>query len=278
MKRRSFFFLVLLAGGSLAVAQADEIKDPVRPPWISAHRGASREAPENTLSAFSKAIEAGADFIELDLRTTSDGRQVCLHDASLKRTTGVDSLLRDMSFNKISQLPAGFRFGPQYAGEKIPSLEEVCQLVSRENKSGSGTVNLCLDCKDIRVDEVIAILNRYDLLSASVFYGDVKTLQAIRNQASGARLLPAFPGVEREDEIIRMLRPFAFDVDWADASAALVARCHRKGIKVFCDLLDEDDNRSAYRKAIGMGVDLIQTDDVDAVRKCLADYRKVTSQ
>ncbi len=274
MMRRSFFFLILLAGGSLAIAQGNEIKDPIRSPKISAHRGASRQAPENTLAAFSKAIELGADFIELDLRTTSDGRQVCLHDASLKRTTGVDSLLKDISFEKLRVLSAGLKFGPQYASERIPSLEEVCELVSRENKSERTTVNLYLDCKDINVDEVIRILKQYQLLSLSVFYGDVNTLLAIRKLAPGARLLPACPGPDKLDEIIRNLHPFAFDVDWADVDASLVAFCHRSGIKIFCDLLDENDTIPAYQKAVKMGIDLIQTDDVAAVKKCIVESQK----
>ncbi|HEX8039112.1 MAG TPA: glycerophosphodiester phosphodiesterase family protein [Chryseosolibacter sp.] len=273
---RSFVFLVLLAAGSFVRAQGDEIRDPARSPAISAHRGASRLAPENTLAAFSKAIAMGADFIEVDLRTTSDGREVCLHDASLKRTTGVDSLVNDMSFERVRALSAGHKSGPQYENEKIPSLEDVCELVSAHNRSGSRRVRLYLDCKHIRVDEVLRVLKEYDLLSASVFYGDVMTLLAIRSAAPDARLLPAFPGEEREDEIIRTLRPIAFDVDWHQVNASLVARCHRKGIKVFCDLLDENDHLSAYRKAIAMGVDLIQTDDVEAVKKCREESRNVT--
>ena len=273
---RSFIFLILLAAGSLVRAQEDEIRDPVRSPAISAHRGASRLAPENTLAAFSKAIAMGADFIEVDLRTTSDGRQVCLHDASLKRTTGADAQVKDVSFERVRTLSAGLKSGAPYTHEKVPSLEEVCKLVSAHNRSGSSLVSLYLDCKDIRVEEVIRVLKEYELLSASVFYGDVTTLLAIRNAAPDARLLPAFPGEGREDEIIRKLKPFAFDVGWRQVNASLVARCHRMGLKVFCDLLDENDHPFAYRKAIEMGVDLIQTDDVVAVKKCREESRKAT--
>src|SRR5687767_13324591 len=68
-----------------------EFPRAIKLPMISAHRGASRIAPENTLVAFSKAMELGSDFIELDVRTTADGVQVILHDESLKRTTALDA-------------------------------------------------------------------------------------------------------------------------------------------------------------------------------------------
>lgn len=78
-----------------------------RHPGISAHRGASRVAPENTLASFSKAMKMGADFVEVDVRTTADGEQICLHDASLKRTTGLDATVNSVSFKDIKKFPPG---------------------------------------------------------------------------------------------------------------------------------------------------------------------------
>lgn len=245
-------------------------------PLVSGHRGDSRAAPENTLASFSAAIAAGADFIELDVRTTSDGHQVCLHDPSLKRTTGYDALVKDVPFEKVKMLSAGY--GSSLHGEKIPSLEEVCQLVARENKKGSRNVALYVDCKDIRAPRVIEIMTRYSLLASSVFYGSVSTLVDIKKLASSARLLPAYPGAGREDEVIAMLKPFAFDVAWPVFTPGLVERCHAKGVKIFCDLLDEYDTPANYSKALAAGIDLIQTDDVKAVKRCIVQYNKHRSK
>ena len=245
-------------------------------PMISAHRGASRVTPENTLAAFKKAIEMGADFIEIDVRTTSDGQQICMHDRSLKRTTGLDSDVKKVSYKKIKTLSAGEWFGAQYASERVPSLEAVCQLITRMNKSGNRLVHLYVDCKDIRETEVIRILNQYQLLDSAVFYGNVNTLQEIRKLAPTARLMPAYPGRDQVDRVTRALHPFAYDVAWNKVDAALVVDCHKRGIKVFSDLLGENDVASQYRKAIRLGIDLIQTDDISSVKDCITTYQKET--
>ena len=128
--------LILLAVFAVppAFSQAQESDAKRNLPMISAHRGASSVAPENTLSAFSKAMELGADFIEVDVRTTSDGIQVILHDASLKRTTGLEAKVEKTSLKEIRKLSAGYWFGSQYEDQRVPTLEELCELVRSENK------------------------------------------------------------------------------------------------------------------------------------------------
>ena len=92
---------------------------------LIAHRGASREAPENTLAAFGLAWQQGADGIEADFRLTRDGRVVCLHDASTGRTAGVDMAVAEASLDELKQLDVGRWKGARWQGERIPTLEEV---------------------------------------------------------------------------------------------------------------------------------------------------------
>ena len=94
-------------------------------PLLIAHRGASREAPENTLAAFNLAWHQGADGIEADFRLTRDGRVVCLHDDSTGRTAGVDLAVAEASFDELRQLDVGGWKGARWRGERIPALEEV---------------------------------------------------------------------------------------------------------------------------------------------------------
>lgn len=94
-------------------------------PLVIAHRGASHDAPENTRSAFKRAWMQKADGIELDIWMTKDGRIVVLHDGSTKRTTGVDLLVKDQTLEEIQKLDAGKWKGPEWAGEKIPLLDDV---------------------------------------------------------------------------------------------------------------------------------------------------------
>ena len=97
-----------------------------------AHRGDSSNAPENTMSAFEAAIAAGASAVELDLRRTADGQVVVMHDRRVDRTTDGEGALESLSFERVRGLDAGAWFGERYAGERVPTLEEVFdRLVER---------------------------------------------------------------------------------------------------------------------------------------------------
>lgn len=92
---------------------------------ITAHRGDSSEAPENTIPAFKAAIDSGADWIELDVGVTKDGILVVLHDEDLKRVAGDSRKIGELTFEEVRRLDVGSRFGPSFSGIGIPSLEEV---------------------------------------------------------------------------------------------------------------------------------------------------------
>ena len=92
---------------------------------IIGHRGASREAPENTLASFRLAFEQGADGIEADFRLTRDGEIVCLHDDSTGRTAGVDLRVEESSSEDLRRLEVGGWKGERWRGERIPSLKQV---------------------------------------------------------------------------------------------------------------------------------------------------------
>lgn len=97
-----------------------------------AHRGACLRAPENTLAAFQLAAELGAEGIELDAKLTRDGHVVILHDATLDRTTDGHGNLRDFSLAEVRELDAGSRFSQEFAGERIPMLDEVLAELDRK--------------------------------------------------------------------------------------------------------------------------------------------------
>lgn len=90
-----------------------------------AHRGASGYAPENTMAAFRKAVKMKADYIELDVQATKDGKLVVIHDTTVDRTTDGTGKVGSFTWDELRQLDAGSFFGPEFAGERIPSFEEV---------------------------------------------------------------------------------------------------------------------------------------------------------
>ena len=101
---------------------------------IVAHRGASHDAPENTLAAFLEAWRQGADAIEGDFRLTKDGRIVCMHDETTGRTAGADLVAAKSTLAQLRQLDVGSWKGGRWAGERIPTIEEVLATVPEGKK------------------------------------------------------------------------------------------------------------------------------------------------
>ncbi|MEM1178128.1 MAG: glycerophosphodiester phosphodiesterase family protein [Acidobacteriota bacterium] len=99
-------------------------------PKVIAHRGFSGQAPENTLVAIRQAIEIGADMVEIDVTLTRDGHVIVLHDETLERTTDGGGAALETQLADIQKLDAGSWFDARYAGEKVPTLQEVLDLVT----------------------------------------------------------------------------------------------------------------------------------------------------
>ena len=99
-----------------------------RVPLNIAHRGASLTAPPNTLAAFKSALEMGADGIEFDVHVSADGVPVVIHDFSVDRTTDGTGAVSSLTVAELKKLDAGSRSGSAFAGERIPTLDEVLDI------------------------------------------------------------------------------------------------------------------------------------------------------
>lgn len=99
--------------------------DRARRPSVIAHRGASAEAPENTIAAFELAIEQGADGIELDIHLSRDDQPVVIHDFTLERTTDGSGPVRQRSVRELKRLDAGGWRGARFQGQRVQTLQEV---------------------------------------------------------------------------------------------------------------------------------------------------------
>ncbi len=131
-------------------------------PLNIAHRGASAVAPPNTLVAFERAIELGADAIEFDVRLSADGVPVVIHDATVDATTDGSGRVAEMTVAQLKRLDAGASFAPAFAGERIPTLEEVLGVVGERlllniELKGAGLLNRGLEMA------VVDLIERCDL-------------------------------------------------------------------------------------------------------------------
>ncbi|HXT27282.1 MAG TPA: glycerophosphodiester phosphodiesterase family protein [Candidatus Eisenbacteria bacterium] len=98
-----------------------------------AHRGASGYAPENTFAAYRKAVAMGSGFIETDLQLSRDARFVAIHDATVNRTTNGQGAVHDLTLAELRKLDAGSWFGSEYAGERIPTVEEILEFAKKHD-------------------------------------------------------------------------------------------------------------------------------------------------
>ncbi len=235
-------------------------------PWLIAHRGASGSAPENTMAAFRRAIELGANFIETDLQLTRDAHLVAIHDVTLERTTNGRGTVRDYTLAELRQLDAGSWFSSEFAGEKIPTMDEIFELA--------------------READVVFFLE----LKADVLWGVEHTLvHALRQSGEAARTMVLsfhdriLANVHRLDPTL--MTGFLFDKSLDNAvglalragarqvapradlvNRELVQAAHQEDLRVVTWAVNEPDQ---MRALISTGVDGIMTDYPDRLRDVL---------
>src|ERR1035437_4069566 len=159
----------------------------IRRPILFAHRGASAFAPENTLASFKRALEDGAEAIELDVKLTSDGKVVVLHDQTVNRTTDGHGDVRAMSLADVQLLDAGSCFSPEFAGEPVPTLDEVFSAVGKKLFINIEITNYATptDALPLRVPELV----RSHELEDWVMFSSFNALNLIRLRG----MLPQIP-------------------------------------------------------------------------------------
>ena len=242
---------------------------------VVAHRGNSAVAPQNTLAAFEAAARAGADSIELDVQLTSAGHVVVIHDDTLDATTSGTGWLKDTPLAAVRELDAGAWFAPAYAGQRVPLLAEVVELLDRHP-----SLDLLCEVKgEWTADEVARVtgpLRDAGLADRTVVQSFWPgTVEALRVADPGLRrgLLLADVGDDLLDTCA------ALDVTMANPHGLLllqhpdlVDRLHAAGLRVAVWTLDEPAHWAA---AVEVGVDEIITDRPDRLAGWLA-ARRVT--
>jgi glycerophosphoryl diester phosphodiesterase len=155
---------------------------------IIAHRGASGHAPEHTFAAYDRAVRMGADYLEQDLQVTADGELVVLHDPTLDRTTTGAGPVDRHTLEEIRALDAGGWFAPEFAGQRVPTLDEVLTRYGHAQRYDIET-----KAPDIE-ERLVALLDRHDLLGTTNWQVVIQSfepahLQRIRELAPGLPLI-----------------------------------------------------------------------------------------
>lgn len=136
-------------------------------PLIFAHRGVSALAPENTLAAFQLALELGADGIELDVMLSADKELVVIHDSTVERTTDGTGKVSEMPYAVLRELDAGTKFGEPFAGEHLPTLAEVFELVGNKMLINVELKNYHAPFDDL-AKHVVLLINKHGLQTTTL--------------------------------------------------------------------------------------------------------------
>ncbi len=218
-----------------------------------AHRGEPVNHPENTVEAVAAAIDAGADMVEIDVRTTREGALVVLHDTELTRLWNVPHPLAALQLSEIRELK-----GP--AGEHIPTLAEVAQLAVERGRQ------LMVDLPDPAVGPAaFDELQRLGVLDSMLFAGNTAPLRA---HTPTARIALSWESIELpSEELLSERRPEFFNPYFRLLTGGIVDDMHAKGIKVSVWTVDHPADMAA---AIAQGADAIISNQIvqlDAVIK-----------
>jgi glycerophosphoryl diester phosphodiesterase len=243
---------------------ADEPARPTaQPPRLVGHRGLIRHAPENTLAGFAACIELRLGF-ELDVRRTRDGHLVCLHDDDVQRTTNGQGKVSESTLAELRQLDAGAWFDPAFAGQRLPTLEEVFVLL-KERQATQVLVALDLKIDDETVEaDVVRLAKKCGVLGQVVCIGRAISEPAVRKQLRAADpKTPAAVLAQKAEDLPAALEDA--HADWVYVrfvpTAEQAAKVHRAGKRVFLSgPLVSGREPENWRRAREAGVDAILTD------------------
>lgn len=235
-----------------------------------AHRGINKFAPENTILAIRKAIEMGFEYVELDVHFSKDGYPVIIHDASLKRTAGIDANVSDFTLKELKEIDVGCWKKEEFCGEKIPSLEDALKIMQ-------GKIKLYLDLKEPPRKSLLKLLKKYNFYPENIVIEGNEVYQKLFRMLE--KNAPVMPGLKSVEEIEKVLKefpsPFAFNVGWKNLTKEMVEEAHKRGILIFVNILGEDgENKEIVKKIVKLKPDAIQTDHPDILLEVLNSFKK----
>lgn len=239
---------------------ADEMLNEVQ---ITAHRGGSRSAPENTIPALQAAIDDLADYAEIDVQETRDGVVVLFHDSSLKRMSGIERSLKSMTWEELKNIDVGARFSDEFRGTKVPTLEEAMEY-------SRGHIKLNIEIKYVgaaghlpeKVAEYIMKSGWADqCVVTSTSYTYLKRVKEVSPDIYTGYIVSAAYGSYYKDDAIDFVSILSSSVD-----RKLIDDAHVSGKEVHAWTVNR---RSEMERMKMLGVDNVITDNPLMAREVL---------
>jgi glycerophosphoryl diester phosphodiesterase len=241
---------VALGGPWLAASRLELAADVA----VTAHRGASMHAPENSMAAFRAALDAGSTYAELDVQRTRDGRIAVLHDGDLMRVGGDPRKLSELTSEELRTIDIGSKYDGKFAGEVAPLLEDVIGLARGRMKIN---VELKYNVPDAGLaPAVIDLLRREGFLDqvviTSLDYAALRQVESIEPRLVTGHIVTAAVG-----DVVRTEADF-LSLGSAHATAALIRRAHAAGKEVHVWTVNKPE---VMLRMIERGADNVITDD-----------------
>jgi glycerophosphoryl diester phosphodiesterase len=269
----AILLLLLLNPGSTPVYATDmfgDLRKPGDAAFVAGHRGDRSAAPENTLAALQRALDSPLEFVETDIARSSDGVPVLFHDRTLKRTTDGVGPLADRTLAELKALDAGSWYSPEFAGERIPTLDEFLTILAPSGKKA------LLELKGFwSLDELAAVTNSLEAFGVTdrVIFMSFN----LGSLSSAAALAPTVPRVailrSLPDDVVGYARSFGVIGVVTDATLLverpeLVDEMHHAGLGIMVYTLN---SVATWAEARALGVDGIITDKPSSLDVWLAD-------
>ena len=236
---------------------------------ITAHRGSSREAPENTLSALRQAVADGADYAEIDVQTTLDGQVVLLHDGDFMRLAGDPRRIEDLTLDEARQIDVGGWFDSSFMGERIATLAEAIDLVR-------GDLRLNIELKFNRPDPalaaaVVAVVQQARFQDECVITSlEMASLQEVKQM--DPRMTTGLVLTRSVGNPARLPVDF-LSLNISAASPRLISYAHRYGKSVHVWTVNDPET---MRRMVEAGVDNVITDEPRNMRRALEERAELT--
>ena len=253
------------------------------------HRGASKYAPENTLVSIQSAIELGLDYVELDMRYTSDDVPILFHDKLLHRTTDGFGYVKNTSLSELQELDAGSWFGEEFKGTQVPTLKDALELMQ-------GRICLQLHIKSIITKKAIDLVREFSpdgdclMISIPVLRGvrnqenplgstgviNPETLAVFAEHWPDAPIVPPLTSLVGHIQKLLEQYPSAVAVTMTPgaARADIIDAAHKVGLLVIVRLPGSQDNLENFKKVLDAGVDGIFMDNFNLLDAYLENQPK----
>jgi len=230
---------------------------------VIAHRGSHVKVPENTLAAYENAVKEGADYVEIDLRTTKDGHLVIMHDESVTRMTRKNGNLKDLNYEQIKELKIIPNRKEDTTIYRVPDFARVLNFCK-------GRINIYLDFKDADVKKTYTLIKKFGMQNNVVVYlNKEEQYRQWKSIAPRIPLMASLPENMDSTQLNNLLDKKPLDIVDNAFDNNMVNLMHNRKIAVWLDAQGKDEGPEKWEHALKQGIDGLQTDHPESLIKYL---------